>query len=80
MLSTTVALLLIIVGIEAVLFAVGIIADILIEVLPESKFIEFLDTIGELAKETFFWVAVPLVIVLLLAVISSVAFLVPILL
>lgn len=80
MLSTTVAVLLVIVAIEAFLVAIGVIADILGEVLPEGKFTYFMDGVGDLARETFFWVALPLVIVLLMTVINSVVFLVPILL
>lgn len=80
LLSTTIAFLIIVAGIEATLFAVGMVADILMGLLPHTKFTGVLDLIGEMAREAFFWVAIPLVIVALLAVINSVAFLVPILL
>ena len=79
MLSTTVAVLLILVGIEAVLLAVGMVSDILIEVLAPSKFTGAADLVGHFVRELFFWVAIPLVIVGLMAVFFSITFLVPIL-
>lgn len=79
MLSTLFAVLAVIVGIEVLAFAVGFLADVLWEVLP-AKHRPLISKVGDVAREACLWVAVPLILVLLALVITSISILVPVLL